>query len=383
MLLFQYGCQREACRAKVSHVLGVIALALAFWQPPTWGQSLGTEQTQGTGQIQLPAQNQRASDRLQDPKSTPAKAADKFNQDFAFSHLEAICEIGPRISATAGMVAQQKLLQSHFESVGGSVTYQRFNVNDPRTGNLAELQNMIVRWHPEREKRLMFCCHYDTRPFPDRDPVNPQGVFIGANDGGSGAALLCELGRHIQNMEGPYGIDFVFFDGEEFVFLAKRDPMFLGSQFFANQYAAGRHDVKYVYAILVDMIGDADLQLPLETNSLKYARKLTRSIWDVARQLKVREFMIKKGHAVRDDHLPLNEIAGIPTCDIIDFDYPNPRFRNQYWHTTQDTIDKCSADSLGKVGMVLLEWSRQMQALNSKQKKKTGSKASARTAQQK
>lgn len=325
------------------------------------------------GQSLFSAEQKRAV-----PESTSAEAGASFDEDFAFGHLEAICKIGPRISTTPGMLAQQRLLKKHFESVGGTVLMQPFTVNDPRTGGPAELQNMIVRWHPEREKRLMFCCHYDTRPFPDRDPVNPQGVFVGANDGGSGAAFLCEFGRHIENMDGSYGIDFVFFDGEEFVFLAKRDPMFLGSQFFANQYAAGRHDVKYAYAVLVDMIGDADLQLPLETNSLKYARKLTRSIWDVAKQLRVREFSIRKGHAVRDDHLPLNEIAGIPTCDIIDFDYPNPRFRNHYWHTTEDTIDKCSAESLGKVGRVLLEWTRQMQALNKKKRPK-----SDRTAKQK
>ncbi len=299
-----------------------------------------------------------------------AAATDPFDKDQAFAALERVCEIGPRMSTSDGMATQQKLLIDHFQAIGAKAYYQHFNVNDPRTGRQAKLSNLIIRWHPERKKRLMFCCHYDTRPFPDRDPVNPQGVFIGANDGGSGVAVLAELGRHIENMDGQYGIDFVFFDGEEFVFVARRDPMFLGSGYFAKQYAAGRYDVKYEYAILVDMVGDKDLQLKLEVHSLQYAKKLTKSIWSVAAKLGIKEFIVRRGHTIRDDHLPLNQIAGIPTCDIIDFDYPNPKAGNQYWHTTQDKVENCSAESLGKVGTVLLEWTRQIQQLNRVAKKR-------------
>ena len=206
--------------------------------------------------------------------------------------------------------------------------------------------------------------------------MNPQGVFLGANDGASGAAFLCELGRHLPNQEGPLGFDFVFFDGEEFVF-TRPDTMFLGSTYFAQQYAAGKWDVKYDYAVLVDMIGDKDLQLKMEVNSLNMARDLTKMIWSVAKDLKVREFQASKGHTLRDDHLPLNQIAGIKTCDIIDFDYPNPRMKNSYWHTTQDSVENCSAESLGKVGKVLLEWSQRMQTLYSKDSKRKSRTANA------
>ena len=159
-------------------------------------------------------------------ESQIAEAGAEFNEDFAFAHLKAICAIGPRMSTSRGMATQQAMLKKHFEALGAQVGFQNFNVNDPRTGRQVGLSNLVVRWHPKRTKRLMICCHYDTRPFPDRDRVNPQGVFIGANDGASGAAFLCELGRHMQNQEGPVGFDFVFFDGEEFVFQARRDPMF-------------------------------------------------------------------------------------------------------------------------------------------------------------
>ena len=155
----------------------------------------------------------------------------------------------------------------------------------------------------------------------------------------------------------------IFFDGEELVFVAGRDPMFLGSQYFAQQYANRNWDVEYQFGILVDMIGDKDLQIYYEGNSLKLAGRITKSVWAVAKQLEVKEFIAKQKHIIRDDHLALNEIARIPTCDIIDFDYPNEQTGNQFWHTEQDTPDKCSAESLNKVGKVLLEWLRQLQKL--------------------
>ncbi len=295
--------------------------------------------------------------------SQPATLSE-FNKDDAFGFLKAVCDIGPRPSRSLGMQKQQSFLKQHFEQLGAEVMMQPFNARHPNRGDIVQLSNMVVRWNPERKQRLLFCCHYDTRPFPDRDPTNPNGVFIGANDGGSGVAVLCELGKHVANMEGKYGIDFVFFDGEEFVFVAKRDPMFLGSSFFANEYATRRFAWKYQFGVLLDMVGDKNLQIHYEGNSLGFAPRLTRSIWTVANQLGVEEFVPKQRHKIRDDHLPLNSIARIETCDIIDFDYPAPDGKNAYWHTTKDTVENCSADSLGKVGRVVLEWVRQMQRLN-------------------
>ena len=117
------------------------------------------------------------------------------------------------------------------------------------------------------------------------------------------------------------------------------------------------------------MVADKDLQIHFEGNSLGYADGLTRSVWTVAKDLGVKEFIPTKRHQIRDDHLPLNEIARIKTVDIIDFDYPNPENPNAYWHTEKDTVENCSADSLGKVGSVVLEWLRQVQKLNAKKGK--------------
>jgi len=287
-----------------------------------------------------------------------------FDGEAAFEYLKQVVEIGPRVSGSAGMLKQIEFLTQHFEGLEGQVFRQPFQVRHPETGNPVELTNLIVRWHPDRKQRLLICCHYDTRPFPDRDPINPRGVFLGANDGASGVALLCELGKFMPGLEGKYGVDFVFFDGEEFVFVYRRDPMFLGSTFFANEYLKRRGNWRYQYGILVDMVADADLQIYMEGNSMKYCPRLTRSIWAVAKSLEIDEFIPEVRHTIRDDHIPLNEIARIETCNIIDFDYPNPEKGNIYWHTEKDIVENCSAESLGKVGRVVLEWLRQMGRLN-------------------
>ncbi len=310
------------------------------------------------------AEAQRSSAKVPGRGSKLEVAVPTFDGEAAYEYLKQIVAIGPRVSATEGMLKQQEFIQQHFEGLGASVYKQPFRVRHPHLGSMVELSNIIVRFHPERQERLLLCCHYDTRPFADQDPVNPQGVFLGANDGASGVGLFCELGKHLPGLEGKYGIDIVFFDGEEFVYVHRRDPMFLGSTFFATEYSAKRIDAKYTFGILIDMIGDKELQIHYEHNSMVYAPRLTRSIWGVAQRLKVKEFVPKKKHKIRDDHLPLNSIGKIRTCDIIDFDFPNPRAKNAYWHTQKDTVENCSAESLTKVGWVLLEWLKQMQELN-------------------
>ena len=274
----------------------------------------------------------------------------------AYLVLEHLCnDIGPRVSGSVGMQQQQALLKQHFERHGATVYLQPFQVRHPVNHTPVELNNLIARFHPERKLRILICCHYDTRPFPDRDKSNPTGVFLGANDGASGVGLLCELARYLPHIDSQYGVDLVCFDGEEFVYQSRRDALFLGSTYFARQYAANASPVRYSAGVLVDMVGDKDLRLFQEKNSWNQARNITQQIWTVAGDLGVEEFVPRRKYQIRDDHLPLNEIAGIPTCDIIDFDYPQGR-ANIYWHTEQDTPDKCSADSLGKVCHVLVEW---------------------------
>jgi len=277
-----------------------------------------------------------------------------FDGERAFKYIEQLCEIGPRPSGSAGMRRQQELLTKHFTDLGGQVELQKFRYRHPENGSWVPMANLIVRWHPERRERILLCAHYDTLPFPMLDPVDPRGRFVGANDGASGTALLMELGRHMPELPGPYGVDFVLFDAEEFIF-DQHDRYFIGSEYFARQYRKLQQQRKppyrYRWGVLLDMIGDADLQIFQERYSMSWpeTRPLVERIWSTADRLGVKEFIAKKGHAVRDDHLPVRNIGRIPCCNIIDFDYPP-------WHTRGDTPDKCSALSLAKVGWVVLEW---------------------------
>jgi Zn-dependent M28 family amino/carboxypeptidase len=180
------------------------------------------------------------------------------------------------------------------------------------------------------------------------DAVDPRGKFVGANDGASGVALLMELGQLMPGVKAGCGVDFIFFDGEEYVF-GKQGKYFLGSTHFATEHRDRPPAHRYRAGVVIDMIGDKDLQIYQEANSVRLAPEVTRSVWDAARRAGVNEFIASTKHEVNDDHLPLNEIAGIPTCDLIDFDYP-------YWHTTRDLPSRCSGESLAKVSRVLLEW---------------------------
>ncbi|WP_339731407.1 M28 family peptidase [uncultured Gimesia sp.] len=274
----------------------------------------------------------------------------EFDAGRAYEYLKSICRLKSRISGSPGMAAQQKLISEHFRKLKAKVYFQTFDAPHPLNGTPVRMNNMIVSWYPETKKRILLACHYDTRPFPDRDRRQPQGLFIGANDGASGVAFLMELGNvmHDLKISHGYGVDFVFFDGEELVY-RENDPYFLGSKYFANQYKTEPRDYEYVYGILFDMIADKNLAIYMEKNSLKYAPRLTRSIWEAAQKVGVRQFVPQAKFEIRDDHLPLNEIARIPTCDIIDFDYPA-------WHTTRDIPRYCSGASLAKVGKVITYW---------------------------
>lgn len=309
------------------------------------------------GLVALAAWN-NGSEAVQRTPQSKMKLADiPFDGQRAYGYLLDLCAIGPRISGTEGMQRQQAYLQAHFEKLGGHVTFQRFAARHPLDGARVELANLIVEWHPERKERILLCAHYDTRPFPDQDPIDPRGIFLGANDGASGTAVLCEMAHYMPELDSRYGVDFVLFDAEELVYDSDRDPYFLGSEHFAREYAARPPAHRYRWGVLLDMVGDKHLQIYREINSMRTReqRELVAAIWNTARELGVREFIHANKYEIRDDHIPLNNIARIPTINIIDFEYPTARGPS-YWHTTRDVPENCSPESLAKVGWVVKTW---------------------------
>lgn len=288
----------------------------------------------------------------------PAPASDAkpvpFDGARAMKYLEAVCAIGTRVSGSDGMTKQQKLMEKHFTALGGKVTYQKFTSKQPRK-KAVEMANMVVSWLPDKKKRIILCSHYDTRPIADQepDPRRWREPFLSANDGGSGVAFLMEMAHHMKDMKLEVGVDFVFFDGEEFIHEHKEpiDNYFLGSKHFMRLYNRDR-ERKYDYtkAILLDMIAGKGASFPREQNSLFHAGALVKEVWDIAAELKCDCFPARgiSKTPVEDDHIPMNE-GRIPTVDIIDFEY-------EHWHRLGDTPKNCAAEPMEQVARVVSVW---------------------------
>ncbi len=286
-----------------------------------------------------------ASDRV------PADPA-PFDADRAMGYLTKLCDIGPRMSGTEGMTKQQEMLTKHFTDLGAKVQLQKFTAQQASQKGKppVEMANLIVTWNPDAERRVILCSHYDTRPIADQEENSRRWhePFVSANDGGSGVALLMELGNHMKDLKCKVGVDFVFFDGEEYIWDAKTDEYFFGSKHFAAAYRKDKPKYQYVGAVLLDMIGGKGAKFPVEQNSWFNAAPLVQSVWGTAQDLKVTMFRDEQGPEVMDDHLALNH-AGIPAIDVIDFSY-------KHWHRLSDTPDKCSGESLSQVSRVLSVW---------------------------
>ncbi len=287
----------------------------------------------------------------------PSLSEIPFNGQRAFDDMKRLCDIGPRRSGSQAMLAQRTLIVDHFTKLGQKVELQKFSGKYPADGpdvnligTMVPMANIIVHIDGESKTRVLLCGHYDTLPFPLHDTIDRKGVFVGANDNAGGVAILMELGRQLAAKKPPVGVDLVFFDGEEMIF-SEDDPFFLGSEFFARELVKHPPPQPYRYGVLLDMVSNSGLQLYEEANSVKWddTEPLVKQIWATAKRLGVKEFIDRPKHEVRDDHLALHDIAKIPTCDLIDFDYAP-------WHTRGDTPDKLSPLSMARVGWVLSEW---------------------------
>ncbi len=280
----------------------------------------------------------------------------KFDSDRAIKYLKQLCDIGPRISASEGMKKQQELVEKHFKDCGATVTRQEFKARQKSRKADTEMVNIIASWNPDKARKVMICTHYDTRPIADQEANrnNWNKPFVSANDGTSGVAFLMELAHHMKDLKCEFGVDFVLFDGEEYVFETDRlgggDKYFFGSDYFAEEYTKTKDKRKHRYdaALLLDLFAGKDAQLKVEQFSFAGAPKLVDQIWGVAKNVGAKSFKYEPGYEVQDDHLALLR-AGIPAVDIIDFDYA-------HWHKLTDTADKISGPQLAEVSKVITVW---------------------------
>ncbi len=274
-------------------------------------------------------------------------AAPGFDGDSAFVYLERQCGLGPRYPGSRGHRALQRYIVGELERHGAGVSLQPFDAV-LTTGDTLHLVNIIGNYNRDSGRRVLLGAHYDTRPRADRDP-DPSKRHLpipGANDGASGVAVLLELARLFGDNPPPVGVDLLFFDGEDYGEEGATADYILGSAHFANNLKGYRPAA----VIIVDMVGEREAEIEVEVYSGTYSALLVDDIFTVAERLGVDSFKRTKGPPLIDDHLPFIR-EGIPSIVLIDFDYP-------YWHTLEDTPDKCSPRSLGAVGSVLLEYIR-------------------------
>jgi glutaminyl-peptide cyclotransferase len=270
---------------------------------------------------------------------------ERFNAERAFSMLLQQCEFGPRHPGSDGHRKAKEYLLDNLAQHTSFVKAQEFVHQDEEQDISLRLANIVASFYPENGKRILLCAHWDTRPFADMDPDPTLRArpILGANDGASGVAVLLETARIISRSEPQWGVDMVFFDGEDGGEEGQVEGFCLGSKYFVENKGSYRPE----FGILLDMIGDKDLQIYREGYSNAYAPAYVDLIWSRAEALELTCFRDSVKHFVYDDHVPFLG-AGIPVVDLIDFDYP-------YWHTASDTPDKCSPESLQKIGDLILD----------------------------
>ncbi len=274
-----------------------------------------------------------------------------FDGERAYELLKKQTAIGDRSPGTPGAKKCAALIKSEMSRYCSRVYEDRFTARVE--GKKLTLTNIVAVQNPGADKWVLLCSHWDNRPFSDQEKDKSlSGRYCpGANDGASSCAVLMETARILAENKPRVGVIYVFFDGEDY----GRDEkgMYLGSTWFSRH--TDRHFVykgrqkEVLYGILLDMIGDEELCIYRESMSAIYAPEVLRTVWDNAKALGYeKHFADREKYVIHDDHIPLNEIAKLPTADIIDFDYP-------YWHTVEDTPDKCSPESLKIVGDVIVK----------------------------
>ena len=270
-------------------------------------------------------------------KSGPPKIWEEFSGEKAFAHIQRLVDFGPRPAGSTAIEKSRDYIEDQLRRSGWQVTRQAFSDDTPR-GKI-HFVNLIAQFSARGKAAspsFLLCSHYDTKMF---DTIR----FVGANDGGSSTGLLLELARVIgQHPNLARKIELVFFDGEEAVEQFSQADGLYGSRYFARQLQ-GAGAKQFRGGLLFDMVGDRSLGITLPADS---PAEMARDIFAAAEALKLRSYFTYLGRELIDDHAPLNAI-GIPTLDIIDFDFP-------WWHTADDTMDKISAQSLQTVGSVAL-----------------------------
>jgi Zn-dependent M28 family amino/carboxypeptidase len=264
----------------------------------------------------------------------------------ALRDVERLVALGPRPAGSAALARARAYIGGELRAAGWRVREHAFTARTPR-GDV-RMANVIAEWRGRRPEVVAVGGHYDTKVF--------EGFpFVGANDGGSSAALLVELGRALAPAlradPPPCTRWLVFFDGEEARVAWSAADSLYGSRALVAALRERGELARLRALVVADMIGDRDLGIRREALSTAW---LTDLVWSTARRLGFGRHFLDAAQAVEDDHAPFLE-AGVAAALLIDFEYGAAPGRNNHWHTPADTVDKLSAESLRIVGTVIAE----------------------------
>jgi len=257
-----------------------------------------------------------------------------FFQDSSFYFLKKQVDFGPRNPGSTGHKLCEEFIIEKLKSYTDSVFEQEFEYKN------VKFKNIIGIKKGKGEKTLILGAHYDTRPFAEMetDSQKKNEPILGANDGASGVAVLLEIARVLRKKNLNKNVYFVFFDGEDFGY---KDDALLGSRYFVKNIRTRIDEV-----IIIDMVGDKNLNISMEGYSQIFSKELNERIFKILKKIDKKSFSDVVKYHILDDHIPFIN-AGINAIDIIDFDYP-------YWHTTKDVVENCSPESLRKIKKALL-----------------------------
>ena len=258
-----------------------------------------------------------------------------FSGERAFGDLKRLVEFGPRPPGSKALAESRQWIIGQLKQAGCETQEDRFVAETP-VGSIP-MTNVIAKIPGTRPEVVMVAGHYDTKLFS-------SGTFLGANDGGSSAAFLLELGRVLGRRKNPITYWLVFFDGEEALRSWSASDSLYGSRHLVGKLTADGELSRIHALLLVDMIADANLDIHRDPSSTPWLSDL---VFHAARRLGYSRYFLDSPMAVEDDHIPFVN-AGVSAADIIDLDYGPPG--NSYHHTIKDTVDKCSAASMTVVG---------------------------------
>jgi glutaminyl-peptide cyclotransferase len=261
----------------------------------------------------------------------------EFDGERSFTDLKRLVSFGPRPPGSRALEQSREFIAGELHAAGATVALDSFTASTP-LGSIP-MTNLVAKIPGTSSAVVIIAGHYDTKRtnFP----------FVGANDGGSSAAFLLEMARVLARRKNSLSYWLVFFDGEEALQRWSNTDGLYGSRHFAQELSAQGTLNQVRALILVDMIGDAHLDIHRESHSTPWLNDI---VFSAAQRLGYGQYFVTSPRAIEDDHASILEL-GVPAIDILDLDY-GPF--NLYWHTRYDTVDKCNPASLAIVARVVL-----------------------------